>query len=966
MSFKKSELILRRWGRRNRPVRNLILWGWDERNNPSFLILFGFHEFENKQVDFTDVDIEKFNEEMILTGISEYEKEISPGTYHVLENNVEYLRYIVFRGNQGHFPNLKNLVLNISSFVYGYEHEGKHEYKRPYRHYSLENCPPIKLPFFKSISYDKLVGLLKDQEFDPKDFRLANTPNELLNLENDSLKYFDLTVNLFSNASIYKREKSLKELINMKPSKDIFKIIFELGSSEVISGLLLDLARERDSFLENEVKTLISEQINWTEDKYGSGLKRCGTLYLNAIDPKSRESRVNEIQEYVKCMDLIPVNAKKPKWIKKKEPGMSYADYLNNWGSSEWQDFGPSLRFESNLFTNGSSLNHIFLKNILQEAYIYDLPDIIGKIAHFIDTPKFHYLMMNSGWYNTSVYFERYIRRILNEYAHSNEKNYIEAIKNFLTSYKMTDIVITYRSNVEFNNLLNSFLEPPRSTLSGRWHNYRDHSLVPRIQSKDFKYERQKYEYNLRNNIWKNHPEEIIDILSFATVDKVLNLFFEIFRESPNIEEIFINLSTRSLVILSTVKYYQISCFFKIKLIERVNQSERFNPELMLSLMESSNAELHSQARDYFNRVKGTFNPEYLVKILWLETIDLWFEFFEENVNKFDGNQYYDFIVSLFIKNRENIRKQVHLQDKIIELLMKSSVKINEISNDKKGEMIEISLNFLLNEPMLHDWLARFIQNLICSIKLEDLTFIIKSLKLDLKKEQRNQYAKDLVSFLVAIMEDNVPNDAELLDIIKFGTSIMLNMLITMIDNKKHSLIDRTTTLMLLFESDIMAFNEISAEVFKIISEKKRVKLLSVLIDSPIKKAYLFALNKLDELFEKKLPKEIIIQMIEHGALEIKAYISNKINYIINELSNGNSELFMYYFKTLVLLPNLYSKSKDRLYEIIPQFALKNKEYIEEIQRILLELGGSNIIKDSERALVAFVKIKQEVERIET
>ena len=76
----------------------------------------------------------------------------------------------------------------------------------------------------------------------------------------------------------------------------------------------------------------------------------------------------------------------------------------------------------------------------------------------------------------------------------------------------------------------------------------------------------------------------------------------------------------------------------------------------------------------------------------------------------------------------------------------------------------------------------------------------------------------------------------------------------------------------------------------------------------------------------------------------------------------GNKELFMYYLKTLVYLPNRHTKSKDKMYNVIPQFAMKYKEKIPDIESILLDIGGSNIIIDSERALVALAKIKKDVE----
>ena len=105
--------------------------------------------------------------------------------------------------------------------------------------------------------------------------------------------------------------------------------------------------------------------------------------------------------------------------------------------------------------------------------------------------------------------------------------------------------------------------------------------------------------------------------------------------------------------------------------------------------------------------------------------------------------------------------------------------------------------------------------------------------------------------------------------------------------------------------------------------------------------------------------------MLEHTSVDVKAYISNKTNEILDNLGNGDEELFMYYTKTLLFLPNKVSKSKDNIYEAIPKFVLKYKDKLDEFENILMDIGGSNIIADSERALTTLAKIKKEVVLVE-
>lgn len=58
-------------------------------------------------------------------------------------------------------------------------------------------------------------------------------------------------------------------------------------------------------------------------------------------------------------------------------------------------------------------------------------------------------------------------------------------------------------------------------------------------------------------------------------------------------------------------------------------------------------------------------------------------------------------------------------------------------------------------------------------------------------------------------------------------------------------------------------------------------------------------------------------------------------------------------------------KSKQFIYQKLPIFAKKYPEKNTELEKILLDIGGSNCKKDAEQALVAFAKIRNEVETVE-
>ncbi|MCL2320628.1 MAG: hypothetical protein FWC47_00825, partial [Oscillospiraceae bacterium] len=133
---------------------------------------------------------------------------------------------------------------------------------------------------------------------------------------------------------------------------------------------------------------------------------------------------------------------------------------------------------------------------------------------------------------------------------------------------------------------------------------------------------------------------------------------------------------------------------------------------------------------------------------------------------------------------------------------------------------------------------------------------------------------------------------------------------------------------------------------------------------SPEKQVYSYGLLKLKEIYEEKgkyIPKEFINIMFQHPSAEVKSYISDKVYEVIRNPKYCNEDLFMYYSKSILYLPNRVSSAKKSIYDILPVFALNHREKIQNIEEILLDIGASNIILDSERALVALCNIKKEV-----
>ncbi|MBQ3420133.1 MAG: hypothetical protein IJH34_00380, partial [Romboutsia sp.] len=148
--------------------------------------------------------------------------------------------------------------------------------------------------------------------------------------------------------------------------------------------------------------------------------------------------------------------------------------------------------------------------------------------------------------------------------------------------------------------------------------------------------------------------------------------------------------------------------------------------------------------------------------------------------------------------------------------------------------------------------------------------------------------------------------------------------------------------------------------VFEKMDDESKFTMHKFIIDSPVEKVYDFGLKKLKEIYGELVPSDFIKQMMEHTSPKVKSYIANKTDSILENLGYGNKDLFMYYAKTLLMLPNRVRKSKYCIYDALYNFAVKYNDSRNEVEELLLNIGGSNIKKDSEKALVTLAKIRKE------
>ena len=141
----------------------------------------------------------------------------------------------------------------------------------------------------------------------------------------------------------------------------------------------------------------------------------------------------------------------------------------------------------------------------------------------------------------------------------------------------------------------------------------------------------------------------------------------------------------------------------------------------------------------------------------------------------------------------------------------------------------------------------------------------------------------------------------------------------------------------------------------------EREKLHLILLDSPIERTYQYGLQKLDDWYGNKIPSQFIPRMMEHPCVAVKAFLSQKMEQAFSDIKEANPDLYIYYVKTLLYLPNKVSKGKEQIYHSMPLFLKYYPEKQQEIEHILLDIGSTNSKIDSERALVAFARVQKEV-----
>ena len=978
------------WRQANNPYRSLTFWGWNNEGNPALLFLYGVHEFkEEKSFYVDDSDIERFE--------------------NTLEDNVNYTSYIVFSGIEGHLPSFESV--NIVDEPGWYDRDHKDEYPKMYYkkdsrsdgwcrrlnndgilndYIKFEEGCGITIPYFEEFSYYELVEKILSSGLSFQNFKFAKNPNEILKISEENKEYFEPLCTIMSNKNLYTRKKKLNELMDSCTSSEIYECIFKLGSIELISGLLLEAGKRNITSFERQAESILNHTYD-TKDysmykSYLDGLKRCAQLYINSIKEEKRNEREKWIRENVDKIDLnlIKIDDKKvpegkilngAAYRKLSLQGIfeEYQIRYERQANGKWDSVKTRRegRYEKGPFNDGIFFDVKLFKNVFQEAEIYKMADVIGKIAYYIDAPRMHYYFKGIKLNGALRYYKRYLRRIIEDYGKNDPDRFMEVMKALLTSYTEHDFLCKFKGNFQFNYFIKNILyynfkeKPPIG-----WDNWRErdewmrNDQLLKLQGR----------YEFMKEVWDNHLEDVLYIACNAKVNTILKACYFILKESDKTDDLISEMTYEKLVNLSVSGYEPLAEMFMNALENKLNSEEKFDFSIMCALMNTENENVISMAMDYFKRTNGHIQPDNIVDLLFLNNVEKWTEYIVKNINEINPSDYIEFIKAMAESSNKFDEYSVDPVKEIIDALSESVNKINELDINRKKEILQYTVNAVLEKGHMKKFLEKYMEEVIFALSYSEIQNFMEGEQfqniiefMDCRFNKKSTQSVRLsvrnnmiLNTMYSIYKNAIPSDSSIIGILENGTSKLIKTLFEIIDVNEEELKGRFTTMLLLFESEVIMLNKKADAIFSKMNGKSKEDMHRVIIDSPIEKVYEYGLKKLKEIYGEFVPKEFIMAMMQHTSPKVKGYISNKSEIILKTLGEGNEALFIYYAKTLLLLPNKVRKNKDDIYDALYDFSIKYKERREEVEKLLMDMGGSNILKDSEKALVTLAKIRKE------
>ncbi len=915
----------RLWKNSVPPVRKIILWGKDEKENPCLLILYGQQKVE---------------------------REVKTSSYYVnylLEPLVVYTHYAVFHGINGHLPSIPNLYYDLNKDILcykrGYKTARSHwDYDQKTRKYiynlDIDEKYIIK-EFYKTEqniafdyyndTYNDYISYIKSNKINFEGIKIVENPGDLFGFYSDS-RYYDIVVSMFSKERLYTRKKLLSQFTKMCPSVEEYERILKVSSVEWACGVFQELTEQKNPILLETAKNIKSSKTLWDKNEYNEGLKRFVKQYVSLFDEKLINEQKEFIYKTLPEMDfnikVLKINGQTLKGKDLEEELISAYDYDR---LKYYYVFGEQKLYDKNTYNDGKNVYNTKYKNTIQMAKAYDMPDVIGKIAYYIDTIRTISYFKGSGRTGAYNYYQRYIRRIIDGYKANNEEKFVMAMREMLSSYTDKDGKIYYGYRETYFS--------PETFLFNHYFIANDKKQKREIEE-----------------LWERHIDDTLYIVKNTKAVPVHEIFYRIIKNLNSRHE-FDNYDLKELIPLSQISYQKTADLFSKIMFQKLNALNSFDADVMLALMNSNTEALQNTAKKYFERTGGKLTPEYAANMLKLNTIDIWYSVLENSINRFTTQEYIDFISAVIEKCSYFDENHIEFSEQITELIKNSVTKLDAATAEEKQNVIKQFICLMTNNAKTTDFIYDIVEGVIFSTNYVVLRDILQNVDLEHSAIAEKYY--NAVMLLKSVKYDVFPKDTVILSVLEMGSSILVKTLTEIIERLKNEISAKFTTMLLLFECNVYALNKIAQTVFESIETEKREKMHMLLIDSPIERTYQYGLKKLDDYYEDKTPKQFIYRMIEHPCVEVKAYISKKVEKALCDLKDA--DLYIYYVKTLIYMPNKVTKSKERIYNTIPEFLNYYPQKQKEIENILLDIGSTSNKTNSERALVTFAKIQKEV-----
>lgn len=913
-----------------KPVRQILLWGQDQKANPCLLILYGEQEPE------------------YIVNHSRYSWNIDG---YVLQSTVDYTHYAVFHGKNGHLPSIPSVnYLKDSNALCtrkGYHRSGiEWEWNNEERHYiqkriidpkyKIQEFYPVKgnicFDYYESHSYQDYVTYLKENHIVFQDCEVIENPSDLFGFAENSI-YSQTVIDIFSKPNVYGRQKALQQFMEKNPSVEEYETLLKIASVELACGIFQELTIAKNPILLKQAKEIQQTKDLWAEEAYHKGLKRFLKQYIDVFNEKLMQKQKDQIYAslpemdfHVTYLDEDPITDEELKKRFNTEE-LAYA-YFRMYEIDGWY-FGNRKLYDKNTYTDGRYFKKIPFKSTIQTAKAYDMADAIGKIAYCLDTPRTTYFLKRSGEGKAYEYFVRYLRRTIDAYQKTDETKFIAAAKEMLSSYTNDDGMQGFNFNYyyEYNYFFNRYFTA---------------KIKEGIQPQE--------------DVWDRHLEDVVEIAKNAKSTPTSQFCDIVIRKAYQNHK-FDDYSLKDLILLTQIPYQKTAELFEKLVLPKLEALQEFDGELMLSLMDTVLVNLQRAAEDYFVRTDGKFSPENVADMFRLNSFEKWLMIIKKNIHDFTPKEYIVFLKSFLTQNEYIINSKKEFPDNVKEFLKNSISVLHHADIEEKQDIIQYLVSLLYQKQEFADFITEMIEGILFQTSYDELKDILQHVTF--KSSMLTEKIRNTIALLRAIKESKVCKDTVLLSILDNGSAHQIKALTEVSERWKAQFSD--SALLLLFESNVYALNQTAQSVFEAMELEQREKLHMLLIDSPVERVHKYALEKLDTWYGNKIPKTFLYRMLEHPCIAVKTFLSAKMEKAFSNLKEVQPDLYLYYVKTLLYLPNKVSKSKDEVYDTIPVFLNYCPEKKKEIEEILLDIGSTNVKVNSEKALVTFAKIQKGV-----